>query len=204
MVSFSRLRSRRRGEPQGEKDAAWYDRTFQENPHWRDHYTKSKYYFIWCVIADRLGRQGARTVLDIGCGSGQLATLLCDKGARGHGLDFSEQRIACARSMCPSWAFTACDAFATDLIRDAPYDAVITTEFLEHVEGDTAILEQIRSGTFVLATVPNFPFASHVRHFSSAAEVVARYAPLFDNLRVDWFFGNDRGQIYYLLEGVKS
>lgn len=194
---------RRRSEPAGEKDAAWYDRTFQENAHWREHYTRSKYHFLWSVICDRLVKRGARHVLDIGCGSGQLAAMLAERGIAGTGLDFSAERIACARGMCPDWSFEACDAFATDLIERAQYDAVVTTEFLEHVERDLDALGRIRSGAYVIGTVPNFPFASHVRHFRDTGEVESRYQSVFRDFRVDWFYGNERGQTYYLLEGVK-
>jgi hypothetical protein len=61
------------GGAEGEKGAEWYDASFERGRHWRRHYTESPYYFIWTVIADRVLRAGGRSILEIGCGSGQLA-----------------------------------------------------------------------------------------------------------------------------------
>lgn len=188
----------------GQKDSAWYDRAFQENPHWCEHYTKSKYYPIWSVIADRVARRGVRSVLDVGCGSGQLAQLLSNKGLENYcGIDFSEERIAQARLVCPQYAFRNEDAFQSDAFDAIDYDCLITTEFLEHVERDLDAIQRVRAGVFFLGTVPNFPFVSHVRHFREEDEVRQRYAKFFDDFRIDAFYGNDKGQTFFIIEGVK-
>ena len=188
-----------------ERSADWYDRTFESVGEWRLHYSESPYYFLWTVIVDRLLRANARRVLDIGCGPGQLACLLRDRGiAEYHGFDFSPKRVEQAQKVCPEYRFTIEDAFATDLFTTFVYDSVVCTEFLEHVERDLEVLQRIASGTRVLATVPNFPGGAHVRYFRDADEVHARYHAAFRDFTVDTFIANPAGKTFYLLEGTKT
>src|SRR5262245_8471477 len=85
-----------------EQPAEFYDETFEKGEHWREHYTKSRYYPIWTVVGDRLARAGVKTLLDVGCGPGQMACFLRDRGlARYVGIDFSKARVEHARTACP-------------------------------------------------------------------------------------------------------
>ncbi len=188
----------------GQQDAAWYDETYATTQHYRQHYTASHYYFLWSVIADRMMHQRPARVLDIGCGPGQFGALLRDKGLADYcGLDFSQQTIAMARAACPEFTFVLADVFHSDLIETYPYDTVVCMEFLEHVEDDLGIGRRLRSGTHCYATVPNFPYVSHVRHFATPAEVEARYSDLFHDFSVDAFPANAQGNVFFLLEGVR-
>lgn len=190
-------------EVDSEKGAEWYDASFENNAHWKQHYSLSQYYFLWTVIADRIVRDGHAIILEIGCGSGQLAGLLRDKGITDyHGFDFSSKRIIQAEAVCPQFDFNVADAFKTDLFTTCDYTAVICTEFLEHVEHDIDVLVRIRPGTRFYGTVPNFPYLSHVRHFEDVAQVLARYEKCFQSLTVDTFLANDLGKKFYLLDGV--
>jgi SAM-dependent methyltransferase len=192
------------GEPSGEKDAAWYDRSFLAGAHWRAHYTASAYYFVWCVLVDRMTGAGVRSVLEVGCGSGQFACLLRDKGLREYwGIDFSGERVRWAQAVCPEFRFAVEDVFRTRLFESTAYDAVVSNEFLEHVERDLEVLKRIRPGVRFYGTVPNFPYVSHVRHFAGCEEVRARYGPLFADFRVEAYPANDRGQLLFALDGVK-
>lgn len=187
-----------------EKRPEWYDASFEQSTHWRSHYSESEYYFLWAVIADRIVRENVESILEIGCGTGQLACLLRDKGiCKYYGFDFSAKRIEQAKQVCPEFSFSLQDAFETDLFTTTDYEAVICTEFLEHVERDIEVLSRIRSNTIFYGTVPNFPFTSHVRYFQSESEVISRYKRYFTNLHVDVFLSNASGKIFYLLEGKK-
>lgn len=186
-----------------ERSALWYDQTFDKKTHCREHYTKSKHYFIWTVIADRLLRSNWKSVLDIGCGSGQLATLLRDAGIeKYHGMDFSERRIAWAKRICPQHTFSIEDAFTSNRLETHSYDSAVCTEFLEHVDRDVNILARIKTGTRFIGTVPNFPNATHVRHFESVEQVKMRYRTYFEELNVTSISANDRGMTYFLLDGI--
>lgn len=189
-----------------EQGKAYYDDLFQRTGHYRQHYTTSHYYFIWSVVADRVVRGGGTSVLDIGCGPGQFALLLSDRGLpHYHGIDLSEEAIRLAQAGCPRYSFTMADALTTDVFENFQYDTVISLEFLEHVHNDLSVLERIPRGKRFLGTVPNFPYESHVRHFNNDREVLDRYGRFFDNLRVDSFPEDEqRKTVYYLCEGIKS
>lgn len=134
-----------------------------------------------------------------------MACLLRDKNVpRYLGLDFSPARVEHARAVCPEYEFVAADAFETDVFEGHEYDAVVCTEFLEHVEKDMEILDRIRPGSLFLATVPNFPYDSHVRHFTSASQVADRYGSVFEDLRVDSFTLVRKDRVLYLIEGTKA
>jgi hypothetical protein len=91
----------------------------------------------------------------------------------------------------------------TDLFGTFDYDAIVCSEFLEHVKEDLAVLNRIRPGTRFYGTVPNFPFTSHLRHFRNEADVFSRYAPSFTNFGIDTFLGDVEGHSFYLMEGRK-
>jgi len=191
------------GTEHGEKGPGWYDAAFESNPHWKAHYTEVDYYFLWAVIVDRMIREDVRSVLDIGCGAGQLACLIRDKGIEQYyGLDFSEKRVSQARRVCPEYQFAVEDVFKTEALNNFEYDAAICTEVLEHVENDTEIIHKLITGTRFYGTVPNFPWVSHVRHFPSAQAVTERYSDCFTELRVDTFLANPKGKTFYMMDGI--
>jgi SAM-dependent methyltransferase len=188
-----------------ERDASFYDQSFRGHAHWRKHYTESHYYPLWLVVADRMIGAGAVSVLDIGCGPGQMATLLRDKGIpRYLGVDISSERITWARSICQEFDFVEGDIFQSELLQTRDYDTVLCTEFLEHVERDLEVIEQIRSGTRFYASVPNFPAAGHVRHFLNTDSVGERYGEYFEVVRIDQIRQDSQGHnVWFLLEGIK-
>jgi 2-polyprenyl-3-methyl-5-hydroxy-6-metoxy-1,4-benzoquinol methylase len=191
--------------PSRERAPRFYDLTFSLSRHMSTHYTRSPYYFLWAVVGDRLSRAGRAPILDIGCGAGQMACLLRDKGISGYlGIDFSRARIERARSVCPQFDFVWADIFDSDLLESYSYHAILALEFLEHVEEDLQLIERIRSGTRVLASVPNFPSFAHVRHFSGISHVSSRYQRYFATLSIDSFPAGQEEKVYFLLDGVRS
>ncbi len=187
-----------------EQPPEFYDHTFEQSDHWKQHYTLSHYYPLWTIIADRIRRLGAKRILDIGCGPGQVACLLRDIGVEEYkGLDFSTTRIAMAHTVCPEYEFRCADVFKDDLLETYNYDCVLIMEFLEHVEQDIDVLTRVRPGTTVLATVPNFAHEGHVRHFNSVAEVESRYSSILSPLNVVAVLENEAGKTYYVLQGTR-
>jgi 2-polyprenyl-3-methyl-5-hydroxy-6-metoxy-1,4-benzoquinol methylase len=89
------------------------------------------------------------------------------------------------------------------LFHTLDYDVVVTAEFLEHVKEDLTIIERIRPGTRVYASVPNFPHPAHVRYFNSKEEVSARYSSAFIDFRVDEFLYGSSGMSFFIFEGVR-
>ncbi len=188
-----------------ERDDDYYDETFESSPKFRVHYTRSPFYVVWVVVADRVRRAGTRSVLDIGCGSGQVASMLRDRELESYcGIDFSRKRISWARKTCPEFRFVCGDFFEVEEIRTLDYDTAICTEVLEHIDNDLGLLEKIPADTRVIATVPNFFTPAHVRAFNSCEEVRERYGSVLKDLQVDPIVRSERGKIHFLLEGTRA
>jgi hypothetical protein len=120
------------------------------------------------------------------------------------GLDFSHECIRMARLECPEFEFVCGDALTSELFDTLEYDVVVATEFLEHVEEDLALMNRIRPGTRLYASVPNFSDPAHIRYFRSKDEVYARYSSGFTGFRVDEFLFGSGGMRFFLFEGVRG
>lgn len=191
---------------EGQQDSTFYDRTFDGDDYWRRHYTGVEHYCCWTFLIDRLRRRGTRRLIEIGCGTGQLAAAMRDAGILDDycGFDFSERRIGQARIACPGWRFEVADAFGTNLFATFDYDCALSTEFLEHVEGDLDALRRLPAGTYFIGTVPNYPFVSHVRHFQDASQVAERYGQVLEQIDVVPLPLNERGKTLFVLEGLRK
>lgn len=192
----------------GEVGHDWYDAVYASSDEYKRPYTESRYYFLWTVIVDRLRRGGHKRVFEVGTGPGQFVVFLLDQvpGIGYHGIDFSPTAIEKARQNVPAASFAVADA-RDPAIHDAAgaYDAIVCTEVLEHIEDDLKVVSNFRPGSRCLCTVPNFPYESHVRHFTSAAEVADRYARFFDGFDVYALKSPGHGgQVYYLFDGVRN
>ena len=190
-------------EPWKLRGADWYDTIYESSENYKNHYTQSHYYFLWCVIVDRILQYRPDKILDIGCGPGQFASFLFDKKVENYtGVDFSAKSIEQAKKRCPSYHFLSADIFQTDLLDSHDYDCAIAMEILEHVDRDKKLIKKIKSGARFLGTVPNFAHDSHVRYFSDEKEVEQRYREFFKSFRVDSFLGDTKGTTYFLIDGV--
>jgi 2-polyprenyl-3-methyl-5-hydroxy-6-metoxy-1,4-benzoquinol methylase len=197
-----RIRARLRRKE--EASAEWYDEHFRGRAHldYTLPFSETFYYPMW----EELVHQAlpASLILEIGCGTGQLAEMLRERGAAGYiGFDLSPAGIEIARERQPELDFRVGDARATPLLDEVPYDLVVCTEVLEHIKDDLLVVGRIRPGARLLATVPDYDSESHVRFFSSAEEVRKRYAHLLDPLRVRERRMSERARLF-LIDGVRS
>jgi SAM-dependent methyltransferase len=144
------------------------------------------------------------SILDIGCGPGQFALFLQDKGFRRYlGLDLSEVAVKMAREKCPSFEFIRSDIYESSILEDGAFDIVICLEVLEHLEKDIEILKRIASNTRFIGSVPNYNSAGHLRYFANKAEVETRYQELFDKFSVEDYLLDVKGHKFYLMEGIR-
>lgn len=164
--------------------ADWYDQHYRlALDSYDSHYRDSVYLQVWEAIAGRLDHR--TTILEIGCGTGQLAQLLFDRGIQQYlGFDFSEFAVGLARKRVPEADVQVADARTTPLVDQTTYDVALCTEVLEHLDDDLALLRRIRGGARVLATVPNFDSISHLRFFMTEGELHERYAQVLEPLQV--------------------
>lgn len=157
-----------------EKDKTYYDELFERQKFYNDHYSNVHYYVQWVQVEMILRAFKDRPILEIGCGTGQLAHMLEDLGYTNYsGFDFSEVAIKKAkeRTNLPVFVGDALDPKTFE--RD--YDAVVCLEVLEHLVNDHQVLENIKKGTLVILSVPNFDDKSHVRWFRSYYQVRSRF-----------------------------
>lgn len=144
-------------------------------------YRHSHYYPLFRAVLAELRRRNARSVLEVGCGSGAFASMVFEKTRIDYaGFDFSSVAVEKARARTGRK-----DAFyigdATDARSYArPRPTIVCTEVLEHVEADRRVVEIWAAGTDCICSVPNFDSSTHVRHFRSEAEVRERYGDLID------------------------
>lgn len=196
-----------RGTPgSSERAAGYYDDAYAASEEYRLPYPRSRYYFAWTVIVDRVRRSGLNRVLEIGCGPGQLAEFLVDQGVRRYvGFDFSRVAIDMARAKnLPGARFEVDDARTSSLYEEAAGAYLVCTEVLEHVEEDVTILDRIPPGTPCVCTVPSFPYESHVRHFETADAVRRRYGAHFDGFDVLALARPDADGRYYVFGGTRN
>jgi SAM-dependent methyltransferase len=188
-----------------QQEENYYNGVYGESVEYRKHYTASQYYFMWCVLVDRLKRDECRAILDIGCGPGQFASLLRDSGIPKYcGLDFSNNAIQMAKTICPEYEFVAASVFDTDIFVRCDYDTIVSMELLEHLNDDIVVLKRIPRGKKFYGTVPNFHDKAHVRHFADCHQVTERYGALFTQFKVDKLLASSIGTKYFLFEGIKS
>ena len=76
-----------------------YDLIYAKEPrHYSKHYSQSPYLRVWEKVASLIAPDS--TVVDIGCGTGQVMELLLDKGVQRYtGYEFSKVAIAKANSI---------------------------------------------------------------------------------------------------------
>lgn len=82
-----------------------------------------------------LGRAGDVSVLDVGCGPGQLTAMLADLGLAARGVDLSPALIGLARQARPDLAFDVGSFFALDFDDDR-FDALLAHFSLIHTRPD--------------------------------------------------------------------
>jgi len=64
------------------------------------------------------------------------------------------------------------------------HNLVIAAEFLEHVDDDMAVLDNIREGTAIILTLPSFDDPAHVRFFQTRKQLRYRYYTRIDDMKI--------------------
>src|SRR5258706_1249035 len=159
-----------------EADVRYYESFYRGRTIYDLPPAQSPYSPLFKRIIAQLNAGPAVRVLEVGCGSGALASLIMARTAADyHGFDFSATAVAkaVARTGRPD-AFYVADA--TDgASYGLDYDTVVCTEVLEHIEGDKGAIGLWGPNTRCICSVPNFDYDGHVRFFRTEAEVRNRY-----------------------------
>lgn len=108
---------------------------------WNANLYDDKYAFVSKYGEDLIGwlaPQKGERILDLGCGTGQLASEIAEYGARVTGLDYSPQMIEKARAAYPALQFDVRDA--RDFVYDEPFDALFSNAALHWIDEQEAVI----------------------------------------------------------------
>ena len=170
------------------------------------HYSQSVHLPAWDSICECIPL-GSR-ILDVGCGAAQFAHLLMDRKIPGAyvGFDLSPAAVEIATLRLPGSRVELADARTTDLFSSVDYDIVVFAEVLAHLVDDVPVLKRVPREKHILATVPGFESASHLRSFQNTGEVLDRYRCQFSSLEISEHHtggANGSGDTFFLLNGVR-
>jgi len=164
-----------------EFEASWYDERYKVDGYKQEYFKepeKSVYYPIWNELFSLLKPEDK--ILEVGCGAGQLARMiLYSKISQTYvkGFDFSKEAIRLCKQNTPHQHHEkfVVDSVYNEDVYDCDYNTVICCEVFEHLDTDVEVLMNIKKGTKILFTVPNFNSKSHVRYFKDRDTIRMRY-----------------------------
>jgi SAM-dependent methyltransferase len=162
-----------------EAENSYYDRVFLEGSDFSVHYKLSSYFTAWTQALYFLRKIENPDILEVGCGTGQMAHYLFDEGYRKYkGFDFSEVAIEKARQVV-TMDFVSGNALDKQNY-EGDYNTVICLEVLEHLNRDLQVIDNIPDETWMIFSVPTFDEPSHVRWFTSEHQIKSRYFKYID------------------------
>jgi ubiquinone/menaquinone biosynthesis C-methylase UbiE len=127
-------------------------------PTWHDRLANHVYAMRYRAVERMIGRQEFRSVLDVGCGTGDFVQLFDPARTRYLGIDISENMIAECRRLFPGHEFKVADGDAIDA-PDASVDLVLNIGVLEYLKDPAAHLRELarvtKRGGNIIVTVPN-------------------------------------------------
>ncbi len=192
-----------------EQPASYYDAIYAKG------YDTARYHRLYAKILSHLKNfPSPPRILEIGCGTGDLARLLIENGFRHYfGFDFSPEGVKqtlskleplVGKDAVARYAAQK-DAYSLASINSSyDYTAVVALEVFEHLD-DLRVVEQIRLGTRVLFSVPNFDDLSHVRTYPDTNFISERYARYLHIIQIDQIVHeSDPGRIIFLVYAIRT
>lgn len=157
--------------------------------------------FIIPPIVRLLGLSGAKKILDLGCGNGFVSGSLSEKGFDMTGCDFSQSGIELAKRQFPNVAFFQHDiSQPLPTVHYAQFDAVISTEVIEHLLSPRKLIENALSalkpnGTFIVTA----PYHGYFKNLAIALTngFDHHWHPLRDYGHIKFFSKDTLTQLFY-------
>lgn len=132
---------------------------------------------------------GRVRVLDAGCGSGGFSGVLTARGHKVCGIDISPSAIEKARRRAPQSKFEVCSLESRLPFEDEAFDAVWSTEVIEHLFQPDFFLKEacriLRPGGRIILTTPYHGFWKNIavsaagfdRHFDPKGPHIRFFSP---------------------------
>jgi trans-aconitate 2-methyltransferase len=149
-------------------DAATYHRVSSPHVEWAS------------ALLDRLDLRGDETVLDAGCGSGRVTSMLLERLPRGHvvAVDQAPSMVEHARAALPGDRVTVVQASLTELELDEPVDAIFSNAVFhwiaDHERLFSRLHDALRPGGRLVAQCGG---EGNVARFHNAARAAAAEQP---------------------------
>jgi len=179
------------GTKQGVK---FYDDAFELDKY-KCKYDKSFYFPLWGKIISEYLLKNDK-MLELGCGTGQFAHYLWDKGfINYYGVDFSPVAISTARGFSKQIFGIADIEKDNEFYNGEEFKTILCLETLEHID-DIETISKIKSGITFIATVPSFDDKGHVRHFKNMNEITNRYEKFINFDKIEKF------DIFWIFKGI--
>tara|TARA_Y100000310_G_scaffold330163_1_gene401339 strand:+ start:2395 stop:3087 length:693 start_codon:yes stop_codon:yes gene_type:complete len=149
-----------------------------------------QYYKRWTVSHIQKGE----TVMDVGCGFGDVCWMAYKKEAKPAGIDISQHVIDSANKELPEITFRKMYAEKMDM-KDNTYDVVVSNELLEHVPNPEIVVKEciriLKPKGKLIITVPilhNFGLngkSKHINHWGFY-EVMHLFEKFGENFKIYW------------------
>lgn len=141
------------------------------------------------LILKNLDFRDIHSVLDVGCGMGELLASIEDKVKIKTGIDFDETCVRYAKKANPQAEILQLDVTELKSIKSKSYDAVFAVGILEHVDNPTMLAKECHriSKKYGIFCVPNICRASRFRKAKRNKDVFERS-------------GHKQGWDYYLFK----
>ncbi len=155
-----------------EKQAGYYNQIYGRG------YDTERYYPIYEQLAKMIMKYDAPRVLELGCGIGDLAKMLIEKGVEYRGFDFSEEAVRQSQKRVPTGNFCVGNVYDAEFYKPQDYTCCLAVEVLEHVE-DLEVIRNIPAGVRLVASVPNYDDPAHLRVYTDPKkDIIERFHPL--------------------------
>jgi SAM-dependent methyltransferase len=153
--------------PFAERDASYYDRIYAAG------YPTRAYRPVYAAVLDFLRRMAAPAVLEVGCGTGDLAELITGADIPYRGFDISPVAIARCRVRGLVSARLG-NAYDEENYEPHDYNLVVALEVFEHID-DRRAIGCFPEGVHVLFSVPDFVETAHLRAYQEPQRDIIDY-----------------------------
>lgn len=178
-----------------EKNADYYDTAYEEK------YDAERYTDIYRTVLEWLGENKESSVLEVGCGCGDLACLIVKNNIEYQGFDFSQKALDQieAKSTDTRKKCTLADAYDKENYKEN-YNTVIAIEVMEHLD-DLKLLNNVRAGTRMILSLPDYMAWSHLRTYDSPQEIQNRFGALVDISKIETFVWGEDNRFHLIDHG---